>query len=48
MLDIAMPSMDGWEAARRLRDALGPETPIMMVSANAHELMERRAAGFAA
>ncbi|BBU62746.1 hybrid sensor histidine kinase/response regulator [Methylosinus sp. C49] len=42
MLDIAMPGMDGWEAARRLRDALGPETPIMMVSANAHELMERR------
>jgi CheY-like chemotaxis protein len=42
LLDIAMPGMDGWEAARRLRDALGPEAPIMMVSANAHELMERR------
>lgn len=42
MLDIAMPEMNGWEAARRLRISLGDETPIMMVSANAHELMERR------
>jgi signal transduction histidine kinase/DNA-binding NarL/FixJ family response regulator len=44
MLDIAMPRMSGWETARLLRERLGPETPIMMVSANAHELMERRAA----
>jgi signal transduction histidine kinase/DNA-binding NarL/FixJ family response regulator len=43
MLDIAMPTMNGWETARHLRASLGPETPIMMVSANAHELIERRA-----
>lgn len=42
MLDIAMPKMNGWETARRLRASLGVETPIMMVSANAHELIERR------
>jgi signal transduction histidine kinase/CheY-like chemotaxis protein len=35
-LDIAMPGIDGWEVARRLRAA---ETParIMMISANAHD-----------
>jgi signal transduction histidine kinase/DNA-binding NarL/FixJ family response regulator len=42
MLDIAMPKMDGWETAVRLRASLGAETPIMMVSANAQELLERR------
>ncbi|MBY6241416.1 ATP-binding protein [Methylosinus sp. Sm6] len=42
MLDIAMPKMNGWEAARHLRASLAVETPIMMVSANAHELIERR------
>ncbi|NGY03143.1 ATP-binding protein [Solimonas terrae] len=35
-LDIAMPGIDGWEVARRLRAADTPAR-IMMVSANAHD-----------
>lgn len=35
-LDIAMPGIDGWEVARRLR-ASGSPAKILMVSANAHD-----------
>jgi CheY-like chemotaxis protein len=37
LLDIGMPGLDGWELARHLRQALGSEAPIIMVSANAYE-----------
>ncbi len=34
-LDIAMPEMDGWETARRLRRVLPERTAIVVLSANA-------------
>ena len=37
MLDISMPGMTGWEAARRLRARGMDEVAIMMVSAEAQE-----------
>jgi len=37
LLDLAMPGMDGWETARRLRAAGSTLAPIIAVSANAHE-----------
>ena len=36
LLDIAMPGIDGWEVAKRLRED-GFKKPIIMVSANASE-----------
>ncbi len=36
LLDLSMDGMDGWETARRLRDA-GAQFPILIVSANAFE-----------
>jgi signal transduction histidine kinase/ActR/RegA family two-component response regulator len=42
MLDIAMPGMNGWEAARALRMAHGDDVSIVMVSANAHDFGVRR------
>ncbi|WP_404477764.1 ATP-binding protein [Novosphingobium sp. BL-52-GroH] len=41
MMDIAMPGMDGWEAARAIR-ALDADTPILMVSANVHDFQRAR------
>jgi signal transduction histidine kinase/CheY-like chemotaxis protein/purine-cytosine permease-like protein len=38
LIDISMPGMDGWDLARRLRQAGYRETPIVIVSANAGEL----------
>jgi len=35
LLDIAMPEMDGWEVARRLRQASREPTAIVILSANA-------------
>ena len=40
LLDIAMPGMNGWELARRLRADGFDRTPIIMVSANANELSQ--------
>ena len=37
LLDISMDDMDGWETARRIREAGITELPIIMVSANAFE-----------
>lgn len=37
ILDISMPGITGWETASRLRDRLGDDIRILMLSANAHE-----------
>jgi signal transduction histidine kinase len=37
IMDIAMPGMGGWKAARALRDLYGDTLAILMVSANAHD-----------
>ncbi|MBE9603350.1 response regulator [Acetobacteraceae bacterium H6797] len=44
LLDISMPGMTGWELARQLREE-GLEAPIIIVSANAQELIETRPVG---
>ena len=38
LLDIAMPGLNGWQLARRLRESGFEATPLVMVSANANEL----------
>ena len=42
IMDVAMPAMDGWEAARRLREDHGDAVPILMVSANVHDFQRTR------
>ena len=47
LLDIAMPEMDGWQVAQRLRRASRDRAAIVMLSANAidpNRLLERRTA----
>ncbi|MBI1182204.1 MAG: response regulator [Alphaproteobacteria bacterium] len=44
LLDIAMPGMNGWEVAQRLREDNISRAPIVMVSANAREDRQREAA----
>jgi signal transduction histidine kinase/CheY-like chemotaxis protein/purine-cytosine permease-like protein len=42
ILDIAMPGIDGWETARRIRADIDAEVPILMVSANIHDFQRTR------
>jgi signal transduction histidine kinase/CheY-like chemotaxis protein len=42
IMDVSMPGIDGWEAARRLREAHGEALPILMVSANVHDFQRPR------
>jgi signal transduction histidine kinase/ActR/RegA family two-component response regulator len=42
ILDIAMPGIDGWEAARRIRAEIDADVPILMVSANIHDFQRTR------
>lgn len=42
IMDVAMPEMDGWEAARTIRERHGDDIPILMVSANIHDFQRRR------
>lgn len=35
ILDVAMPTMSGWEVARRIRQRLGRDLPILILSADA-------------
>ena len=44
MMDIAMPVMDGWAAARAIRALHGEAVPILMVSANVHDFQRARRA----
>lgn len=44
IMDIAMPGLDGWETARRLRAEHGDSAPILMVSANVHDFQRPRRA----
>ncbi|WP_443478650.1 ATP-binding protein [Novosphingobium aerophilum] len=37
LLDISMPGESGWDICARLRETLGKDVKIVMVSANAHE-----------
>jgi CheY-like chemotaxis protein len=41
-MDIAMPVMDGWTCARALRELMGDDIAILMVSANAHDFSRGR------
>ena len=40
LLDVAMPGMSGWTLAARLRNDLGLNAPIVMVSAHAQQVQE--------
>ena len=42
MLDVAMPGMDGWQAARAIRAEHGDTIPILMASANVHDFQRIR------
>jgi len=42
IMDVAMPGIDGWQAARILREAHGEDLAILMVSANVHDFQRAR------
>jgi len=42
MMDITMPRMDGWQAARIMRAEQGDAVAILMVSANVHDFQRPR------
>jgi CheY-like chemotaxis protein len=45
LMDLAMPVMDGWEAARILREEHASTVPILIVSANAYDKALENPAG---
>ena len=45
LLDISLPGIDGWETAARLREEMGSDLRIIMISANARQDSEREGAG---
>jgi signal transduction histidine kinase/CheY-like chemotaxis protein len=47
LMDLAMPVMDGWEAARILRQDHASTVPILIVSANAFDKVLENPAGIA-
>jgi CheY-like chemotaxis protein len=48
LMDLSMPEMDGWEAARILRHERQASVPILIVSANAYDKTLDNPAGIAA
>ncbi|MET0294513.1 MAG: ATP-binding protein [Phenylobacterium sp.] len=42
IMDVSMPEMDGWTAARTLRARHGGDVAILMVSANGHDFSRTR------
>ena len=42
LLDVSMPTMDGWEVAEALRTSVSPNSRIVMISGNAHEIDSHR------
>ncbi|WP_332876143.1 hybrid sensor histidine kinase/response regulator [Massilia sp. S19_KUP03_FR1] len=48
LMDLAMPEMDGWEAARILRHERQASVPILIVSANGYDKTLENPAGIAA
>ncbi|OCC22411.1 hybrid sensor histidine kinase/response regulator [Croceicoccus estronivorus] len=44
IMDVSMPGMNGWDAARTIRKDHGDAVPILMVSANVHDFQRARRA----
>jgi signal transduction histidine kinase/purine-cytosine permease-like protein/ActR/RegA family two-component response regulator len=42
IMDVAMPGMNGWQAARAIREEQGDAVAILMVSANIHDFQRSR------
>jgi CheY-like chemotaxis protein len=42
LLDVSMPGMHGWDVAQELRSSVSPDSRIVMLSGNAHEIDTHR------